>query len=470
MIAELLAVTVAILIVFMMIYTNFLPTLGELELRNQYNNIDSQYETFYTRVLYLKMFDENQIIETSTLATIENSPNYITLVENGTCNATLFTDVTGFKTNCNSLIEKFGIEELILTSYDLTDIKTNYTGTKLKKYIKYLSSKTLNQDEINLYRLISKTDEGYATMSFYSQECKDRNCPNYTNEDWSLQDCKNVNEYRQIVPATSFTVTNLLKVYSSSHGWNDIGDTGNIYRTVDTVNTIIGHKYYVYSNWGGWAYANGGGMTSGVYFASEQVLYVGGSGWFAGPPGVNYNGSKIVQVSSASSVLQFYYHRWNASQGGVGMSGAVVVDITGLEAFAGKTFTLAELNSLIGGGWTGTKTVEVSGETFGEWSSEYCIPSSTCETRVVPNIDDYYELDNKNICLRGKTTSQMNCMMNSQFCDYNGSQFVNYTTFDSVADGTTCPTGSELISGYRCRQCEPLEGFEGNWSFAPCPQ
>ena len=78
MLVELLAVTIAIIIVNISIYSNFFPALGEYESRMIYNNIDAQYSGFYARVVYLKMFNDNTTEETSLLTSM-NSQDYITL-------------------------------------------------------------------------------------------------------------------------------------------------------------------------------------------------------------------------------------------------------------------------------------------------------------------------------------------------------------------------------------------------------
>lgn len=213
MLVELLAVTIAIIIVFISIYSNFFPALGEYESRMIYNNIDAQYSGFYARVVYLKMFNDNTTEETSLLTSM-NSQDYITLVTNGECNSNLFSGVTGFNTSCNSYMENLNIEEIIFTKYNITELKSNYDGTVFKKYIKYLS-KTSDNEDGELYRLLIKTTDGYTTMPFYSKICSEFNYGqwNYTVNDCSLN-------YRT----------------GGTNNWSEWGNVRNSCNTFDTSN------------------------------------------------------------------------------------------------------------------------------------------------------------------------------------------------------------------------------------------
>ena len=59
MIAELLVVTVAIMVIFTIVYSNFYPTMGEYEKRETYNNINSLYANFYVKTSFLKTLKTN---------------------------------------------------------------------------------------------------------------------------------------------------------------------------------------------------------------------------------------------------------------------------------------------------------------------------------------------------------------------------------------------------------------------------
>lgn len=175
MLTELMVVSVAILVLFIAVYSNFYPNIGEYENRLYYNNIDTEYALFYTRVMYLKYLKANTTTKNNLLTNVSNN-NYVTLIENGTCNNYNFSNE--FLNKCNINAKKFNIKTLILTSYNPEKIKTSsFTDGKLAKYISYIPN--YNSDD-ELYRLIIKTDYGYANSNFYSKKCE-----KYTYSKWT---------------------------------------------------------------------------------------------------------------------------------------------------------------------------------------------------------------------------------------------------------------------------------------------
>lgn len=180
MIAELLIVTIAIMVIFTVIYSNFYPTIGEYEKREEYININATYANFYLKLYTLKYLNNNQTIETNFLDNINNN-SYITFVTNSAC--------TSINTaECNSLVSNLEIQEAILTTDNLTMVKENYPiSGVLKNYINYLSS---SSNDNGLYRLIIKTSNGYANSTFYSKKC------NSTKEDWY----KLVDDWNSMIP------------------------------------------------------------------------------------------------------------------------------------------------------------------------------------------------------------------------------------------------------------------------------
>lgn len=175
MLTELMVVSVAILVLFIAVYSNFYPNIGEYENRLYYNNIDTEYALFYTRVMYLKYLKANTTTKNNLLTNVSNN-NYVTLIENGTCNSSYFSNE--FLNKCNINAKKFNIKTLILTSYNPEKIKTSsFTDERLSKYISYIPN--YNSDD-ELYRLIIKTDYGYANSNFYSKKCE-----KYTYSKWT---------------------------------------------------------------------------------------------------------------------------------------------------------------------------------------------------------------------------------------------------------------------------------------------
>lgn len=175
MLTELMVVSVAILVLFIAVYSNFYPNIGEYENRLYYNNIDTEYALFYTRVMYLKYLKANTTTKNNLLTNVSNN-NYVTLIENSTCNNYNFSNE--FLNKCNINAKKFNIKTLILTSYNPEKIKTSsFTDARLSKYISYIPN--YNSDD-ELYRLIIKTDYGYANSNFYSKKCE-----KYTYSKWT---------------------------------------------------------------------------------------------------------------------------------------------------------------------------------------------------------------------------------------------------------------------------------------------
>jgi len=185
MLTELMVVSVAILVLFIAVYSNFYPNIGEYENRLYYNNIDTEYALFYTRVMYLKYLKANTTTKNNLLTNVSNN-NYVTLIENGSCNSSYFSNE--FLNKCNINAKKFNIKTLILTSYNPEKIKKSaFTDGKLAKYISYIPN--YNSDD-ELYRLIIKTDYGYANSNFYSKKC---NKYIYGNWNYTFKPC-NVEE------------------------------------------------------------------------------------------------------------------------------------------------------------------------------------------------------------------------------------------------------------------------------------
>lgn len=170
--AEILALTIVIMIIFASIYANFMPTQGEYERRIEYNNVSSQYAAFYMRKLYL---DEKLNVP---------QDGYLKLFDktNGCQNIN-----DSKKAKCTSLANELGIEEIILTSHKLSkELKNEYSGI-LKDYLEYLpkyQKNTWEDDEgwsynecdeneetcqkKNIYRSLKSIDNGYEEWGDWS--------------------------------------------------------------------------------------------------------------------------------------------------------------------------------------------------------------------------------------------------------------------------------------------------------------
>lgn len=228
MLAELLAVTAVIMIAFVVVFSNFMPTQGEYEKRINYNDVTSQYAAFYMRKIYkdIKPSDFNLGDKGFSVLYSTNAPD--------TC---YFLGDESKSKKCGALAKELGIQELIVTKYQLDEnllsrynnyYKSNSKEGLLGKYIEYLPQykadmwlegegwsfndctsnyvqkktvyrKTENNKPVgewlnerptegnyiqkdicraeDLYRLILKTDYGYANTELYVKLFDDGKSP-----------------------------------------------------------------------------------------------------------------------------------------------------------------------------------------------------------------------------------------------------------------------------------------------------
>lgn len=190
--AELLAVSIVLLFIFSILFSNYLPLVAEYETRLSYNDVTAQYAAHYIRKMYKEALDDTTAISgtgstkgeqlKSTISTGISARGYFT-VYSGNSDDQIFSQVSE-QENCERIIKQYGIEEIIITNYKLKDDKDTTATTKYVKgnykkdsgslynYIKYLpnyeksiyTGNDLSTDSIQLYRIILKTkDYGYAT-------------------------------------------------------------------------------------------------------------------------------------------------------------------------------------------------------------------------------------------------------------------------------------------------------------------
>lgn len=195
--AELLAVSIVLLFIFSILFSNYLPLVAEYETRLSYNDVTAQYAAHYIRKMYKEALDDTTVIPgtgstkgdqlKSTISTGISARGYFT-VYSGNSDDQIFSQVSE-QENCERIIKQYGIEEIIITNYKLKDDKDTTATTKYVKgnykkdsgslynYIKYLpnynksiyTGNNLPTDSIQLYRIILKTkDYGYATTPILS--------------------------------------------------------------------------------------------------------------------------------------------------------------------------------------------------------------------------------------------------------------------------------------------------------------
>ena len=174
--AELLAVSMVILLLFSILFSNYLPLVAEYENRLSYNDVTAEYAGYYVRKMYLT--DDNKLssstknfindgIGNKAFYKVYDKSSKINNVCSWYSNLQADDKKVAARNYCNNILEEYGVEEIIITNYSMTNVKSKYTESsgKLYKYIKYLPEykNTIYKGDNDLYRIILKTKDGYAT-------------------------------------------------------------------------------------------------------------------------------------------------------------------------------------------------------------------------------------------------------------------------------------------------------------------
>ena len=169
--SELLAASIVILLLFSILFANYLPLTGEFETRIAYNNVTANYGAFYVRKVYKTVLEDSTAKATLDQGLVDKG--YYTVYTSTKPNEIKLA--TNYEDDLANIIEKYQIEEIIITKYKTDEVKGR--GTNLDKrytrssgvlysYIKYLPYYTLSiydGKSSEPYRLIMKTGYGYAT-------------------------------------------------------------------------------------------------------------------------------------------------------------------------------------------------------------------------------------------------------------------------------------------------------------------
>lgn len=188
--AELLAISVVILLIFSILVSNYLPLVAEYENRIDYTNVTANYAAFQFRKAYKSLLENSDNYNFVTTA-LSQEPYYIVYdASNDAQTSPNLVTNERQKVKLNSFISDYGIELIIITKYQLTDIK-GLSKSKLKSdhlsglygFIQYLPSyKKLKNgsSERDPYRIIIKTrDFGYATMPILTDPPTPESCFGY---------------------------------------------------------------------------------------------------------------------------------------------------------------------------------------------------------------------------------------------------------------------------------------------------
>lgn len=128
--------------IFILLYTNLLPIMGEYEKRDNYDDIDSVYKTFF-----IKNFIENNGI---TLGGGNYSDKFINATN--FCNSIINSEKIEY---CESLWEVFEINGIVITNYDLSlsDVAINNRYNDYLSYLPKITNSSFNKRIIVEYKI-----------------------------------------------------------------------------------------------------------------------------------------------------------------------------------------------------------------------------------------------------------------------------------------------------------------------------
>lgn len=152
--AETLIVSVFIMTLFMMFYTNLYPLIGEYERRNSYDDITSKYTAHFIRKMVLASGN-------STLLT--GNQNYIDITD---CPSTYFSNTT----MCYAYKEKYHIEKMYVTKFHIESFKTMVKSSNLsrglKEYVEYLPNFQTPSNKQSYKRVIVEIKHPNGNVSY----------------------------------------------------------------------------------------------------------------------------------------------------------------------------------------------------------------------------------------------------------------------------------------------------------------
>lgn len=182
---ETLIVSVFVMTIFSLLFTNFFPMIGEYERREGYDDIDSIYKTYLIKTMlemgeldseeitgnytnFIKETDEvnNHYFSHIYSATYDKTKDengdivgYAVMTNAGDCNKLLNSDK--HQNYCVNLMKEARVYNIYLTKYRITD---------LKKEIKNGKISVKNQTENKKNTMDKATQDYILTLPYYSNE------------------------------------------------------------------------------------------------------------------------------------------------------------------------------------------------------------------------------------------------------------------------------------------------------------
>ena len=165
--AEMLIVTVFLMIIFSMLYANFYPILAEYEIREGYDDVDSKYAVYWLKkVIEDKDYNFNKANINNTNTYIEFSCNEINSAEK--------------KATCETLKKDLKVDTVYITNYQIDTFKSTVNDSdsfsaEFQSYLNTLPDYTRPSLNNAKYRVIAifthhviendPTSEEYKTYS-----------------------------------------------------------------------------------------------------------------------------------------------------------------------------------------------------------------------------------------------------------------------------------------------------------------
>ena len=166
--AEILVVTVFVMIIFSIIYTNFYPIMAEYERRESYDDVDGKYAAYW----FKKIIEDDPALRSTITTTLGASEFY---------QFSCINLIDGNKTLCANLANEYGVAidvhsvpQIYITKSNLTSFKSyvdlNHAtfSSGFSEYIAYLpkyESSSGYRIIIELHRTKDENDYyAYATM------------------------------------------------------------------------------------------------------------------------------------------------------------------------------------------------------------------------------------------------------------------------------------------------------------------
>ena len=184
---ETLIVSVFVMTIFSLIFTNFFPMMGEYERREGYDDIDSIYKTYLLKVIFeIGEFKDHINYSTYINATTNQANNYFyniynskldikyvnddannditsikVVVNEETCNRLMGNE---HKKYCINLMQEAKVKNIYLTQYRITDLKKAIKSGKIKT----ITDKMTDQEKSKA--MDSATKDYILTLPYYSME------------------------------------------------------------------------------------------------------------------------------------------------------------------------------------------------------------------------------------------------------------------------------------------------------------